>query len=46
VVASTGGEATPKRKNGGDDTNWVDANLIGPKMKKIHVIDSVAINRR
>jgi hypothetical protein len=34
VATSAGGEATPKRGNGGDNTSWPDANLIGPKNKK------------
>jgi hypothetical protein len=34
VVTSTGGEAAPDRKKGGDDVSWADTNLIGPKNKK------------
>jgi hypothetical protein len=32
------------RGKGGDDADWVDANLTWLKMKKIHVIDSTGIN--
>jgi hypothetical protein len=45
VMMSAGGEATPK-KRGWDDASWADTNLTGPKMKKIHAVDSVAINGR
>jgi hypothetical protein len=31
VVTSTGGEAAPDRKNGGDDVSWADTNLTGQK---------------
>jgi hypothetical protein len=29
-----GGEATPRREKGGDNANWTDANLTGPKNKE------------
>jgi hypothetical protein len=44
VAMSTGGEVAPGREKGGDDASWIDVNLIEPKMKKIHVIDSAASN--
>jgi hypothetical protein len=31
VMTSAGGEVTPMRGNGGDNDNWVEVNLIGPK---------------
>jgi hypothetical protein len=31
VATSDWGETTPRREKGGDDTSWVDVNLIGPK---------------
>jgi hypothetical protein len=31
VTMSTGGEAAPGRKKGGDDVNWANVNLTGPK---------------
>jgi hypothetical protein len=40
------GEAAPERGKGGDDASWTDVNLIRPKMKKICVVDSTAINRQ
>jgi hypothetical protein len=39
-------EATPGRGKGGDDASWIDTNLIGQKMKKIHMIDSAGTNER
>jgi hypothetical protein len=30
-MTSAGGEAAPRRGNGGDDASWADANLTGPK---------------
>jgi hypothetical protein len=36
---STKGEATSRRRKGGDDANWADMNLTGPKIKKIHAVD-------
>jgi hypothetical protein len=38
------GEVASKRGKEGDDVSWADVNLNGPKNKKIHVIDLVAIN--
>jgi hypothetical protein len=43
-MTSAGEEAASRRGKGGDDTCWADANLTGPKMKKMHMVDSVAIN--
>jgi hypothetical protein len=34
----------PGREKGGDDASWADVDLIGPKMKKIHAVDSAATN--
>jgi hypothetical protein len=31
-------------RRGGDDTSWADANPMGRKIKKIHMVDLVAIN--
>jgi hypothetical protein len=45
VATSAGGEVAPERGKGGDNASWADANLIGPKIEKIHVVDSTAINR-
>jgi hypothetical protein len=33
VATSVRGEAAPGRKKGGDDVNWADTNLTGPKNK-------------
>jgi hypothetical protein len=44
VATSIGGEATPGREKGGDDVSWADVNLIGPKIKKIHTVNSTASN--
>jgi hypothetical protein len=41
VVPSAEGEVAPGWGNGGHDASWTDVNLIGQKMKKIHVVDSV-----
>jgi hypothetical protein len=41
-----GGETAPRREKGGDDISWADANLIGPKIKKIHAVDLAGINGR
>jgi hypothetical protein len=38
------GEAAPRSGNGRDDASWVDVNVIRPKMKKIHVVDSAGTN--
>jgi hypothetical protein len=46
VAMSAGGEATPRREMGGDDASWTDVNLIGLKIKRIHVVDSTATNGR
>jgi hypothetical protein len=34
VAMSASGEATPERRKGGDDANWVDVNLTKPKNKE------------
>jgi hypothetical protein len=44
VATLVGGEATSGRGKEGDDASWADTNFTGPKMKKIHVIDSAATN--
>jgi hypothetical protein len=46
VVTLVGGETTPGREKGGDDTSWVDTNFFNKKMKKIHMVYSVVINGR
>jgi hypothetical protein len=46
VMMSAGGEAAPGRGKGEDDVNWADINLTGSKMKKIHIVNSVATNER
>jgi hypothetical protein len=43
-MMSAGGEAASRRGKGGDDTCWADANLTGPKINKMNMVDSVAIN--
>jgi hypothetical protein len=40
-----GGEVPLGREKGGDDV-WAEANLTGPKMKKINAVDSAATNVR
>jgi hypothetical protein len=45
VTTSVGGDATARRENGGDNASWADVSLTGPKMNKMHVVDSAAINR-
>jgi hypothetical protein len=44
VAMSVGGEATPGREKGGGDVSWADVNFIGPKIKKIHTVNSTASN--
>jgi hypothetical protein len=34
VTTSAGGEMTPRRGKGGEDTSWADVNLTGPKTKE------------
>jgi hypothetical protein len=34
MTTSVGGEALPGREKGGDDANWIDTNLTGPKNDK------------
>jgi hypothetical protein len=46
VATSVEGEAASERGKGGDDANWADVNVTGPKIKKIHTVDSVATNGR
>jgi hypothetical protein len=31
VMTTVGGEVAPRRKKGGDDDSWADANLTGSK---------------
>jgi hypothetical protein len=45
VATSVGVEVAPERRNGEDDISWADANLTGPKIKKIHAVDSSTTNR-
>jgi hypothetical protein len=45
VTKSTEEESALRRIKGGDDTSWIDTNLTGQKMKKIHVADSAGTNR-
>jgi hypothetical protein len=41
-----GGDATPEMRKRGNDTNWFDANLTGPKNeKKNHAVDSANTNK-
>jgi hypothetical protein len=44
VTTSVEGETASERENGGDDVSWVDVNLTGKKMKKIHPVDSTGTN--
>jgi hypothetical protein len=44
MMTSVGGEAAPRRKNGGDDASWTDTNLTGLKMKKIYTFDLAGTN--
>jgi hypothetical protein len=46
AMLSTGGEVAPKKGKREDDASWADANFTGPKIKKIHVVNSVVTNRR
>jgi hypothetical protein len=46
VATSAEGEAAPGRGKRGDNVGWADTNLTGPKIKKIHVVDSVATIER
>jgi hypothetical protein len=43
IGTSAGRGLAPGKGKGGDDVNWVDANLTRPKNEKIHVVDLVAI---
>jgi hypothetical protein len=45
---SVGGDATPERRKGGNDTNWFDANLTGPKNEKkiTRSIQLIQINKK
>jgi hypothetical protein len=45
-MLSAGGEVTPKKGKRGDNASWADANFTGPKIKKIHGVDSVVTNGR
>jgi hypothetical protein len=44
ATMSIRGEVAPRRGKERDDASWADVNLIGPKMKKIHTVDSAATN--
>jgi hypothetical protein len=44
VETSVGGETALGKGKGGDDASWADADLTEPKKKKIHAVDSAAIN--
>jgi hypothetical protein len=46
IVMSVRGEVALERGKGGDDASWADTNLTRPKIKKIHVVNSVATNGR
>jgi hypothetical protein len=46
VTTSVRGDAISKRGKGGDNVSWADMNLTRPKMKKMHAVDSAAINER
>jgi hypothetical protein len=37
-------ERRHREGKGGDDTSWADKNLSGPKIEKIHMVDSDATN--
>jgi hypothetical protein len=41
IMILVGGEAALGKEKGGDNGRWVDANLTGQKMKKIHAVHSV-----
>jgi hypothetical protein len=45
VTTSGRGDAAPEREKRGKDVSCPDLNLTGWKMKKIHTVDSIAINR-
>jgi hypothetical protein len=46
VMTLDEGEATSGRGKRVDNISWADTNFIGLKMKKVHVVDSVATNGR
>jgi hypothetical protein len=46
MTTSAGGEAALSRGNGGNDASWDDANLVGPKIKKIHAVHLAGTNER
>jgi hypothetical protein len=46
MMTLVGGEASLERRKRGDDASWTDVNFIGLKIKKIHIVDSTATNRR
>jgi hypothetical protein len=46
VATSAEGEVALGREKEGDYSSWADLNLTRVKMKKIHVDNSVAINKR
>jgi hypothetical protein len=43
-MATSAGDVALGRRKGGDNANWVNANLTGIKMNKIHTVDSAATN--
>jgi hypothetical protein len=46
MTISAGGEAALRREKGGNDASWDDANLAGPKIKKIHAVHLAGTNER
>jgi hypothetical protein len=44
VAMSVGREAAPRKGKGGDNARWANTKLTVSKIKKIHVVDSVATN--
>jgi hypothetical protein len=46
VTTSNGGEVAPGRGKGGGDTVGLAQILLGQKIKKIHMVDSVATNEQ
>jgi hypothetical protein len=43
VSTLAGGEAAPGREKGGDNASWANVDLT--RLKKMHVVDSIATNR-
>ncbi len=46
VATSAKGEVAPRREKRPHYASWTETNLIGLKIKKIHAVDSAAINGR